>query len=437
MSTGQDKILAAIRDALAPELSHGRRVVVGLSGGLDSVLLLQALSRLRVEMGFELSAIHVHHGLSPNADEWAVFCDTLCDTLDVPCTVARIQLPVATGKGVERVAREHRYAAFAAVDADVLCLAHHQNDRAETLLLNLFRGAGATGLAGLPGARYLGTKRLLRPLLGLPRSELQAWASEHRLRWIEDESNQDLRYRRNAIRHKVIPAVTTVFPGVVDVLARTAAQMQEQMQLLDRLAESDGAACRDASGYLSVTRLQQLPESARRNVLRYAFGKEAIQIPSARRLTALSDQLGSASADSEVFVRMGAVGVHLWRDHVWLDTAMDLPLPATGALSPGDVPWPDGVLTIRPLLATAANLQVRPLGHGQRFWPLGRCRDAVTELLRAQGVPPWVRSRLPGVWSGDELIWVAILGASASPETLPAMAAMLTWAPHPARRLSA
>ena len=434
MPTGQDKILGVVRDALAPELSHGRRVVVGLSGGLDSVVLLCALAQLRGGMGFELSAVHVHHGLSPNADQWATFCSALCDTLHVPYTVTRIQLPSVAGKGVERSAREGRYAVFAAVEGDVLCLAHHQNDRAETLLLNLFRGAGASGLAGLPGSRCLGTKRLLRPLIGLPRSRLADWATEHQLCWIEDESNQDLRYRRNYVRHQVISVIAEVFPGVVDVLSRTAGQMQEQMQLLNRLAESDAVACHDASGYLSVVRLQQLPEAALRNLLRYALGKSGVQIPSARRLMALSAQLASASSDTEAFVRMGGVGVHLWRDRVWLDFAMDQPLPEAAALPPGAQPWPDGMLTIGPQLIDAPNLQVRPLGHGQRFQPQGRCRDTVTVLLRAQGVPPWVRPRLPGAWVGNELVWAAHLGPSA---TMPSLGDMLIWVPHTAVCLSA
>ena len=434
MSTGQDKILAATRDALTSELSHGRRVVVGLSGGMDSVVLLHALVQLREAMALELSAIHVHHGLSPNADDWATFCEALCDAWHVPCTVTRVQLPDATGKGIERVARERRYAAFAAAPGDILCLAHHQNDRAETLLLNLFRGSGGTGLAGLPRSRQIGTKHLLRPLIDLPRSELQAWAAARHLRWIEDESNQDLRYRRNYVRHQVIPVIAEVFPGVVDVLARTAGQMQEQMQLLNRLAESDAVACHDASGYLSVARLQQLPELALRNLLRYALGKSGMQIPSARRLMALSAQLGSATADTEAFVRMGAVGVHLWRDHLWLDPAMDQPLPVAADLLPGPQRWPDGTLTISPQRTDMFNLQVRPLGHGLRFQPQGRCRDAVTEFLRAQGVPPWVRSRLPGFWYQGRLVWVAGLGWSADATSCHDYL-QIAWKPHALQRL--
>ena len=255
MTTGQDQILSAVRAALAGQWRAEGRVCVGLSGGLDSVVLLHALVQLQAETPFELSALHVHHGLSPNADHWAGFCRDLCARLTVPCEVVRLQLPNASGKGLERVAREARYAEFAAAPGDILCLAHHQNDRAETLLLNLFRGAGATGLGGVPDVRQLGQKTLIRPLVETSRAALMAWATAHQLRWIEDESNQNLAFRRNYVRHRILPVIADRYPGVVDVLARTSAQMTEQAALLNRLAEHEmiaedahGLACGRAHG---------------------------------------------------------------------------------------------------------------------------------------------------------------------------------------------
>jgi tRNA(Ile)-lysidine synthase len=287
------------------------------------VVLLHALAQLRVGVPFQLSALHVHHGLSLNADQWATFCRTLCAELDVPCEVTRVTLPDTSGKGLERVAREARYQAFAAAPGDILCLAHHQNDRAETFLLNLFRGAGATGLGGVPEMRPLGRKHLIRPFLDTPRAALLAWAKAHQLRWIEDESNQNLAFRRNYVRHRVLPVVADMYPGVVGVLARTSAQMTEQAALLNRLAEHDAQACRDQEGFLSVARLQQLPEPAVRNVLRHCLAKASVQIPAARRLQEFTAQLITADADTEAFVRMGSVGLHLWRDGIWVDPAMD------------------------------------------------------------------------------------------------------------------
>lgn len=410
MATGHDLILSAVRERLAPHLGASTHVLVGLSGGLDSVVLLHVLAQLRNEFGFGLSAIHVHHGLSPNADAWATFCQQLCFRLDIPCSVTRLSLPDPTGKGVEQTAREARYHAFAAASGDILCLAHHQNDRAETFLLNLFRGAGVTGLAGVPDRRSMGQKYLLRPLIDLPRASILAWAVDHQLRWIEDESNHNLAYRRNFVRHRILPAITEAFPGAVRVLARTSAHMAEQAMLLDRLAEIDAQPCRDSAGLLSVARLQKLSEPVARNVIRRALQQAGIQIPAARRLEAFAAQLMGASGDSEAFVRMGSVGIHLWRDQLWLDTGMDQPCPAAYRLCCGSTAWPDGVLMVVNVPPEAEEISVAPLGHGQRFQPVGRCHDRVSELLRAQGVPPWARPRMPGLWRGNTLCWAAGLG---------------------------
>lgn len=436
MTTGQDQILTAVRDGLGYDLGAESTICVGLSGGLDSVVLLHALAHLRAEIPFKLSALHVHHGLSPNADAWATFCQTLCAELNVVCQVVHLQLPGAAGKGIERVAREARYNAFAAAPGETLCLAHHQNDRAETLLLNLFRGAGPVGLAGVPESRLLGQKRLLRPLLELPRSALQAWATIRGLRWIEDESNNDLAFRRNYVRHRVLPVISQVFPGAVGVLARTSAQMAELAALLDRLAEVEAQACRDSAGLLSVERLQQLPEPVVRNILRYALHQAGVRIPAARRLEQLSSQLMSATADTEAFVRMGDAGLHLWRDHLWVDLAMDTPCPKPYEAKAGPVHWPDGVLKIEGAVTEASAFNVAPLGGGQRFQPAGRCRDRVNELLRAQGVPPWVRPRLPGLWKADALAWIAALGWSHELKSVsPADASKVVWEPVPPCRL--
>lgn len=411
MTTGQDQILSEVRERLVPHLRAGTRVQVGLSGGLDSVVLLQALVQLRTETPFILSAIHVHHGLSPNADAWATFCQKLCAELDVPCDVFHLTLPNATGSGVEQVARDARYAAFERASADILCLAHHRDDRAETLLLNLFRGAGAVGLAGLPEHRRMGSHLLLRPLIDLPRVTLQAWAEARAFFWVEDESNENLHYRRNFVRRRVMPLIAEVFPGITAVLARTATQMSEQSGLLNRLAELDAQTCRDASGFLSVMQLQRLPEATVRNLLRYALGQAGVRIPAMRRLTALVAQVMTAREDAEIFVVMGEIGIHVWRNHLWLDPAMNVSVPDAYLAETGVAQWPDGRLSIVGG-AQASPIRVCPVGHGQYFHPAGRCRDSLSELFRARGVPPWVRPRLPGLWRESVLCWVAGLGWS-------------------------
>lgn len=424
MTTGHDMVLEAVRRSLFAVIGDHTHVRVALSGGMDSVVLLYALTRLRNDRAFRLSAIHVHHGLSPNADQWAAFCQSICARLNVPCHIAHVELGDPGGKGVERVAREARYAAFGSVSGEVLCLAHHQNDRAETLLLNLFRGAGVRGLAGAPERRLFEGRLLLRPLMDIPRAELLAWAKAQNLDWIEDESNTDLRFRRNDIRHRVLPAITKTFPGVVQVLARTARQMHEQSELLDRLAQIDASGCRDSTGHISVARLQSLPEPVVRNIVRWALVSAGWQIPAASRLEALSAQLMSADAGSEIFVRMGLIGIHVWRDRLWVDPAMQLGCPDAQPLKPGVMQWPDGQLEVS---APSDSFIVAPVGQGQRFQPQGRCRDTVSELLRARGIPPWVRPRLPAVCHGGVLVWVAELGWGQMKAPLPVADPVLVW----------
>src|SRR5512147_2269249 len=175
---------------LAPLRLRGKRVAAGLSGGIDSVVLLHVLRGLAPRFGYRLSAVHVNHGLSPNAGDWEKFCRALCLELEVPFTALRVKVRKQR-HGLEAAAREARRAALAKVRADAIALAHHLDDQAETVLLNLLRGAGPRGASAMPVAGRLGGKLLLRPLLEVPRREILAYARTHRLGWVEDESNRD------------------------------------------------------------------------------------------------------------------------------------------------------------------------------------------------------------------------------------------------------
>src|SRR3954447_2657629 len=189
------EVPAAVRRAIVDV--RGKRFVIGLSGGVDSVVLLHAL----VQEGINLRAAHVHHGLSPNADEWTRFCQTLCKGLDVPLTVRRVRLL----KKSEASARTARYAAFRKLSFEVLALAHQLDDQAETVLLNLLRGAGPRGASGMPARGTIGGRELLRPLLEVPREAIVAYARENDLQWVEDESNASDLFSRNFLRLRIAP----------------------------------------------------------------------------------------------------------------------------------------------------------------------------------------------------------------------------------------
>src|SRR5687768_7097739 len=208
---------------------QGKRVAVGLSGGVDSVVLLHL-----VKHHPGVRAIHVHHGLSPNADKWAAFCRRLCKQWNVPITVARVRVKRA-GKGLEAAAREARHGAFAKLDADVIALAHHLDDQAETVLMNLLRGTGVRGAAGMqPRARLQG-KQIARPLLDISRQTLEGYARLHRLEWIEDESNADEALTRNFVRRRLGPLIETRFPQWKGALARAARLFARKEDRAERL----------------------------------------------------------------------------------------------------------------------------------------------------------------------------------------------------------
>lgn len=279
---------------LAARLAPDERLAVGLSGGCDSVVLLHLLTRL----GFagRLEAIHVHHGLSPNADAWGLFCTDYCARLDVPLVMRHVCVDTASGQGLEAAARKARYAVFAEIPADCLLLGHHRGDQAETVLFNLLRGAGVTGAAGMPAERQFGCLRLLRPLLDSSRPEIEAYATSAGLAWIDDESNADISLTRNFLRHEAMTSLTRRFPAAEASLAQAAANFGEAAGLLDELAEQDWQRV-DEGGAVRLSEMRLLSLPRLKNLLRYRLRILGWQVPVATRLDEFARQLLSAAPD--------------------------------------------------------------------------------------------------------------------------------------------
>jgi tRNA(Ile)-lysidine synthase len=287
-------LLARVGAFLATRLTPAGHLCVGLSGGCDSVVLLHVLSRL----GFagRLSAMHVHHGLSPNADAWANFCTAYCASLNVPLTIRHVEVDTQGGLGLEAAARHARYAAFAGYSGDCLVLAQHRGDQAETLLHNLLRGTGVTGAAAMPAERQFGSLRLLRPLLEISRREIESYAAEHALDWVEDESNDDLAITRNFLRHQALTALSQRFPAAEVALAQAAANFAEASALLDDLAEQDWIGV--AQGEVArLPELRQLSLPRLKNLLRYRLRRLGWRVPVANRLDEFARQLQTAGPD--------------------------------------------------------------------------------------------------------------------------------------------
>lgn len=307
-----------VGEFLAARLVPAERLCVGLSGGCDSVVLLHLLSRL--EFGDRLCAMHVHHGLSPNADDWARFCAEYCGRLSIFLEIARVDVDLNAQAGPEAAARAARYAALGRCAAPTLVLAHHQGDQAETLLFNLLRGAGVAGAAAMRVERKRGQQRVLRPLLGVSRAELEAYAKAHGLCWIDDESNLDTRYSRNFLRHEIMPRLRSRFPGAELSLAQAATHFGEADALLAELAEQDWCAVsQDAAGSASLQALRQLSPARLKNLLRYRLRALGWQAPVTARLDEFVRQLRCAGPDRHPELQLAEGSMRIARGRLcWL-----------------------------------------------------------------------------------------------------------------------
>ncbi|HEY0907297.1 MAG TPA: tRNA lysidine(34) synthetase TilS, partial [Methylophilus sp.] len=291
------RLLAARLEAFQALFPGAPHFLLALSGGLDSVVLLHALQSLSSAGGFTLSAMHVNHGLSPHAYQWQTFCQHLCARYQIPFYSKRVQVSLDSGLGIEAAAREARYAALQfkrlQLTASALVTAHHVQDQSETLLLQLMRGAGIKGLSAM--ADWDASKSLLRPLLSVSRGDILAYAQQHQLEWVEDESNGDHRFDRNFLRGSILPALRQRYPQMDQTLARSAQHMAEAQGLLDVLAEQDLQQCDLRAEWmgqsLDIRQVQSLGMIRAKNMLRRWFSLRHLRMPNAEQLQDYWQQL--------------------------------------------------------------------------------------------------------------------------------------------------
>jgi tRNA(Ile)-lysidine synthase len=373
---------------------RGKRVAAGLSGGMDSVVLLHVMRSLAPRFGYKLSAIHVNHGLSPNAGDWQKFCAAYCLELGISFKAVKVKVD-RQHHGLEAAARDARRAAFARLDVDAIAVGHHLDDQAETVLFNLLRGAGLEGASGMPARSKLGRKDFLRPLLGVARAAIREYAAAHRLAWIEDESNSDEALTRNFIRRRVGPVLEARFPRWRESLARAARHFAG--------AEVD----------------------ARRLLRAYLKGK-GLRAPSEAKLIEMLKQFGSASAaiphDGVVFRRYrekifltksktkSELNPPAFKPQAWSGEARLL-LPALGGELRSRRVQGRG---IDGALLKKKSFQVRMRAGGERLrTDARRPSRTLKNLFQEAGVPPWERERMPLIFCGKDLVWVPGLGVDA------------------------
>lgn len=280
--------------------------------------LLHCLRELAPRRQLDIAALHVNHGISPNAASWEVHCRELCTGWNIPLVVERVVVERGSPDGLEAAARRARHAVYALADADWIVLGHHRDDQAETLLFNLLRGTGLRGAAAMSERR----QRLLRPLLGIGRADILAYARHAGLRWVDDESNEDTRYSRNHLRHEVLEGLERRFPGSTMNLAAASLRFGEALSLLDELAAIDlGDTPHDFP--LATTRLSVLPEPRARNVLRYLLQRRHVGISSEERLREAVRQLLQAAPDRHPAIVFGSHRLVRRRREIHLETAQE------------------------------------------------------------------------------------------------------------------
>ena len=416
---------------------------VAYSGGLDSHVLLHALVKQQLQLGnAHIAAVHINHGLSPNAAQWSAHCQQQCDALEIPLTLISVNARAQPGESPEAAARHARYQAFREIlqTNDCLLTAHHQDDQAETLLLQLLRGAGPKGLAAMPlwsifgptfGSAFGADVKSesaegwqARPLLSCGRDELIAYAQQHQLQWIDDESNFDIGFDRNFLRHDIMPTLKQRFPSAAATISRSARLCAEAAALSAEVASSDLQTVITENGQLSVKCLQQLQELRGRNVLHHWIHASAFASPTAAQLQRIWEDVVNAAEDACPVVTWPGGEIRRYRDELFLGAPLTKH-DVTRCLE-WRVPHALNIYALGTLTAQqqkgagiacrkveAKKVEVRFRQGGEQMRLCGReGTHALKKLFQESGVPPWQRERIPLIYIEGELaavagLWVA------------------------------
>jgi tRNA(Ile)-lysidine synthase len=435
-----DTLAARLRDApyaLAPD----SRCMVAFSGGLDSTFLLHALVRLG--FGARLTAMHVDHGLHADSSAWSARCRQVAADLGVRFLTRRISVVTEGGAGVEGAARHARYAALADALAagEWLMTAHHADDQLETLLYRLVRGTGVRGLRGIAESERFAKGRIGRPLLPFTRSQIQAWAQEWQLTWIDDPSNADRRFDRNYLRADVLPLLSRRWPGAAAAAVRYARSASDAESILDEAARADTQVF-EALDRLPVPVLERMHAPRRRNLLRHIIVTLGLPLPTARQLESIERLCDHAPAQKSV--QWPGAQARRFRDNLYLLAAHS---PPSGGCTAGvltdtqPVALPCGTLSVVPTegpgLPAAwlrTGLTVRCRRGGERFHPAGTLQEtSLKEWMRSAGVVPWMRARIPILLYEGQIVAVGDLSLSANAQIQGADTARLRvlWEHHP------
>jgi tRNA(Ile)-lysidine synthase len=403
-----------------------RRWLVALSGGMDSSVLLHALAGAAT--GTPIVAVHVDHGLHPDSGQWSEHARRFASVLGVDFIALKVAVDRGLDAGLEAAAREARYRALAGLvrEGDWVLSAHHENDQGETLLLNLMRGSGPAGLAGIGACNEFSRGTLARPMLGIPGEDIETYARQHALEWVEDPSNEDPGFDRNFVRHEVMPVLQSRWPAVGNRLRQSAELAGETAELLEELADIDIATC-GGPERLSIEAMKPMSPGRQRNLLRRAIRRMGLPPPPATRLYQAIAELVPARADAQPLVSWQGGELRRYDDVLFvLPPLADPPARPSALLCPDAGPVELGAGLGRLQLVASGSSGLDPAIAGQgleiRFRAGGEsiriagegASRKLKKLLQEARVLPWMRDRIPLLFHGDELVAVAGLWVSAA-----------------------
>lgn len=399
------------------------RYFVGFSGGADSTALVHALSKIQEQLDAPVSAVHVNHGIHPHADQWQSGCENFCHQHNIDLVCIKIDLTHSSGKGLEAEARHLRYEAIAALfkPGDCLLTAHHADDQAETLLLNLMRGSGVDGLSAMPDSRPLGAGILQRPLLKFKNSALLDYLGENNIEWTEDPSNLYLNHDRNFIRHQVIPSLEQRWPQVSQRLLLTREAMTDARYLLEKLADEYLKPNLSHPLVLRITpECLGSPELFKLVTRRWMKQSGATGFP-VYQLDSFCDQVRQADKDNKILARWDNWILRCYKNQLWLNIGLEItPCPA--------VKWPKGqkALDLGNDVGELLLTDVAPVDgltkEGSNIFPDGKfsvggrinmnenvigqgdIHKSLKNLFQSADIPPWLRDSIPLCKLDGELV---------------------------------
>ncbi|PCJ47861.1 MAG: tRNA lysidine(34) synthetase TilS [Gammaproteobacteria bacterium] len=419
-------VINNLKDTLIAFLTNAKsagccRITVAYSGGIDSHVLLSQLHLLnKSNDAIALDAIYINHNLQPLAAEWGLHCETVCHSLDIPFKQINVQARPEKGESPEEKARDARYAAFESEmqSNHWLLTAQHQEDQAETLLLQLLRGSGAAGLAAMPFRRKLGKGEHVRPLLDISKAEIEKFASQQNLSWVEDPTNLDQSIARNYLRKSIFPVLKVKWSETARMLSRSANWLAEASTMMTEIAEEDLQACYHDKQSLNIHALNKFSAVRQKNILRHWFHKKGLKRPGQEKLGILFDQIINAREDASPELNWQGVTLRRYQNRLYVlgkiceidsdwqmswDLKSPLELP-TGWASLNSCEVIGKGLDKR---LTSENLVVKIRKGGETCHPSERSHSrSLKKLFQEYSIPPWQRDRWPLIYLGEQLVAV-------------------------------